>query len=39
LTIPFGAATAALWVSSETCALASYPVKVYCAMSRPIRKA
>ncbi len=37
LTIPFGPATAAFWVSSVMCAEASYPVKVYCAISNPIR--
>ena len=37
--MPRGADRAASRVSSETCALASYPVNVYCAISRPIRKA
>src|SRR3989440_2957891 len=39
LTMPRGAATAASWVSSDTCALASYPVNVYWAISRPSRNA
>jgi hypothetical protein len=37
--MPRGAATWASWVSSETWALASYPVNVYWAISRPSRKA
>ena len=37
ITMPRGAAREAFLVSSETCAEASYPVKVYCAISRPIR--
>lgn len=35
-TMPRGPATAASWVSSVIWADASYPVKVYCAISRPI---
>lgn len=35
-TMPRGPATAASWVSSVIWAEASYPVKVYCAISRPI---
>ena len=38
ITRPRGAARAASCVSSATCAEASYPVKVYCAISRPTRK-
>jgi hypothetical protein len=38
LTMPLGAARSALCVSSDMCAEASYPVKVYCAMRRPSMK-
>ena len=37
ITMPRGAAVEAFLVSSDTCADASYPVYVYCAMSRPMR--
>src|SRR6478672_1663412 len=36
-TMPLGALTDAEWVSSATWAEAWKPVKVYCAMSRPMR--
>src|SRR6516225_9970915 len=36
-TIPLGPEIDAVLVSSVMCAEASYPVKVYCAMSNPIR--
>ena len=35
MTMPRGPLRAALWVSSVMCAEASYPVKVYWAISRP----
>ena len=35
-TMPRGADVSASWVSSDMCADASYPVSVYCALSRPI---
>src|SRR5271169_2832087 len=38
LTMPRGAEMSALWVSSDMWAEASYPVKVYCAIRRPIMK-
>ena len=34
--IPLGADVAAEWVSSDMCAEASNPVRVYCALSRPM---
>src|SRR5918995_4939981 len=37
ITMPRGAAREAFFVSSETCAEASYPVNVYWAISRPIK--